>query len=303
MKRGLSLLLAALLLISAGCGTSKEEITDGIVMPIYFLTPEGAGYGGDALTCSEELLKLHETATAEEKARAVVQRIIAGSLDGTLKSPFPEETKLLSLAVRSNRAQVDLTGISRMDSISLSLAGYCLALSLCEIEGIDSVSLTCDGRILAQQPRRVFYPQDVLLSTGDSVVQQISVMLYFVNADGVLTPEKRMLDLYEGETQSNVLIAALLAGPRDSNLSSVIPEGFSVISVKVEDGVCFIHIPSGSMELLPEDEVTQNLILWSLAESLYSLPHVDAIRMLVEGEELEYFGMIPVESIAERPQG
>lgn len=302
MKRLWCLFLAAVLLL-AGCTSPAEEPADGLVLPIYFIAPSGTALGGDALTCSEELLPLKETASAEEMARAVVQRLLQGSADGKLSGPFPKGAGLVSLAVRGTRAQVDMTGISRMDSVSLTLAGYCLALSLSAIDGIESISLTCDGRLLAQQPRRVFYPQDILLSTGDSVVQQIEVVLYFADEEGVLTPEERTLDLYEGETQSAVLLAALLAGPRETGLVSVIPKDFSVISIKVEDGVCFIHFPSASLQLLPEDEVQQHLILWSLAESLYSLSYIDEIRMLADGEELEYFGLIPVDSIAERPQG
>ena len=304
MKRMWSLVFTAVLLLTAvGCTAPAEDSVDGIVLPIYFIAPSGTASGGDALMCSEELLPVQEEASTEEMARAVVQRLLQGSLDGKLSGPFPKGAGLLSLSVRGTRAQVDLTGISRMDSVSLTLAGYCLALSLSAIEGIESVSFTCDGRLLAQQPRRVFYPHDVLLSTGDSVVQQIEVMLYFMDEEGVLTPEKRTLDLYEGETQSAVLLAALLAGPRDPGLVSVIPKDFTVISIKVEDGVCFIHFPSASLQLLPEDEAQQNLILWSLAESLYSLSYIDEIRMLADGEELEYFGAIPVDSIAQRPQG
>ena len=55
--------------------------------------------------------------------------------------------------------------------------------------------------------------------------------------------------------------------------------------------------------MLPADEQAQRMILWSLADSLYSLDPVTEIRLLADGEELELFGNIPVESIAVRPQG
>ena len=56
-------------------------------------------------------------------------------------------------------------------------------------------------------------------------------------------------------------------------------------------------------DMLPADEQAQRMILWSLADSLYSLDPVTEIRLLADGEELELFGNIPVESIAVRPQG
>ena len=40
------------------------------------------------------------------------------------------------------------------------------------------------------------------------------------------------------------------------------------------------------------------MILWSLADSLYSIDSVEEIRLLADGEELKLFGSVPVESVA-----
>lgn len=303
MKRYLIVFLAALLVTAAACTPDAGNDEQGIVMPIYFIAPADAVRGGDVVQCSMEALDVDENMSADELATAVVERLLSGSRDGTLFSPFPKDTALISLTIRNARAHVDLSGILRMDGIDLTLADYCLTLSLTAIEGIDSVSVTGSGRLLAQQPRRIFYPHDVLLSSGDSVLQQIHVMLYFLNSSGALTPEERILDLYEGETQSAVLLTALLAGPKSSELVSVIPDDFLISSIKVEDGVCRIHLPAATLQSLPQDEYSQNLILWSLAESLYSLDYIQEIRLMTDNGELERFGLVPVASIAKRAQG
>lgn len=303
MKKFLILPLAALLLIISACAPAEDTDEQGTTFSIYFLTPTGTASGSDALKCSNELLDIDETASIEEKALAVVERLLLGSQDRSLLSPFPKDTELLSLSVRNARATVDFSGIARLNGIELTLADYCLVLSLTAIDGIDSVIISCDGRFMPQQPQRIFKQQDVLLSTGDSVLQQMEVLLYFLDENDVLIPEQRTLDIYEGETQSSVLIAALLAGPEDSSLRSVIPADFYISSVKVENGVCRINIPSASLLTLPQDETAQHLILWSLAESLYSLDYVQEIRLITDGEELDRFGSVPVTGIAERPQG
>lgn len=303
MKKYLLLAMTALLFLVCACVQTAEGEETGTTHPVYFLAPTHTAHGGDAMQSNAEVFHLPDTATTEEVARAVVERLLLGSQNGTLVSPFPVDTKLLSLSVRNGRAYVDLSGISLLEGIALTLADYCLTLSLTAIEGIDSVSITANGRFLLQQPRKIFFPYDVLLSSEDSVLQQVQVLLYFLNPDGVLTSEKRMLDIYEGETQSAVLLTALLAGPKNSELLRVIPEDFTISSIKTEDGVCVIHLPMQTLQTLPSDEYTQNLILWSLAESLYSLDYIHEIRLLVDGEELEYFGSVPVSSIATRPQG
>ena len=303
MRKVCLILTAVLLLLTCACMNTQQTEQQGVPCPIYFLAPSAAARGGDALRCSEEYLDLREGATTKEIAVAVVERLLEGPQNGVLLSPFPPETTLISLTIRNGRANVDLGGISLLEGIELTLADYCLTLSLAAIEGIDSVAITGNGRPMIQQPRRVFYPYDVILSSEDSDVQQVQVMLYFLNANGTLTGEKRTLDIYEGETQSAVLIAALLAGPKSSELSRVIPEGFVVSSVKTEDGICLLHLPLQAIQALPSDEYTQSLILWSLTESLYSLEYIQEIRLLVDGEELEYFGSVPVSGVTERPQG
>lgn len=303
MKRYLILFLAAMLAAVTACVSDTDSDDQGIVMPVYFLAPADTVRGGDILQCSMEPLDLDESASADKLAAAIVERLLSGSQDGALFSPFPKDTALISLTIRNGRAYVDLSGITRMDGIDLTLADYCLTLSLTAIDGIESVSVTGNGRLLAQQPRRMFYPHDVLLSSGDSVLQQIQVKLYFLDSDGALTPEVRTLDLYEGETQSAVLLTALLAGPKNSDLISVIPDDFPISSIKVEDGICRIHLPAAALKTLPPDEYTQNLILWSLAESLYSLDYIQEIRLMTDSGELEKFGLVPVASIAKRAQG
>ena len=303
MKRHLILLFAVILFAVIGCADSSGADGQGVELPVYFLAHADSVRGGDMLQCSLERFDLSGDATTEEIAVAVVKRMLSGSEKAELFSPFPQGTELLSLTIRNGQAYVDLSGILRMGGIDLTLADYCLTLTLTAIDGIDSVSVTGNGRVMAQQPRRFFYPRDVLLSSEDSVLQQIQVALYFLNEDGVLTPEIRTLDIYEGETQSAVLITALLAGPKNSDLSGVIPDDFQISSIKVENGICRINLLSSVLQNLPQDEYTQNLILWSLAESLYSLDYIREIRLMADGEELEKFGSVPVTSIGERPQG
>lgn len=219
-------------------------------------------------------------------------------------SPLPEGVELLNLEIRERTAHVDLgEGLRELSGVDLTLADYCLTLSLTALGSIRSVVLTAQGRPVGQQPKQVFYEQDVLLNDMDDVLQMVEVKLYFFNADGELVSEQRTLSLYEGQTLAEALVAALLEGPESRDLLRTIPEGFAVSSVRVDSGVCYVSLPASSLMLLPEDEQIQRMILWSLADSLYSLDAVEEIRLLADGEELEMFGQVPVATIGVRPQG
>ena len=179
-----------------------------------------------------------------------------------------------------------------------------LTLTLTALDGITAVAVTSQGRNLGQQPKQMFYEWDVLLSSMDDVLQTVEVQLYFPNSDGVLVGEQRTLSLYEGQTLAESLVGALLEGPQKRELIRVIPEGFTVNYVRVDSGVCYVSLSAASLALLPEDVQTQQAILLTLAESLYaSIESIEELRFLTDGETLELFGRVPVESVAVRPQG
>lgn len=298
MRRMLSLLLSLLLLTACAPAAGSDTVRS---VPIYYLAPSGSFRGSDAVQCSQETLDLPENCSPQILATAVIERLLEGSGDKTLLSPFPADVALVSFRLVETHALVDFSGsFALTDGISLTLADYCLALSLTAIDGIDSVSVTVNGRALAQQPRQVFRERDAILSTKESDLRLVTVSLFFLNESGELAAEERTLELYEGDTQSEVLVAALLEGPENSALTPVIPEGFHITSIKTEGGVCRINLPSSALRLLPEGKADQRLILHSLARSLYSMEHIREIRLQTDGKELERFGLIHVSEIAER---
>jgi len=296
--------LLALLVLAAACaaGPAREGGEEG--QPLYFLAPQEEAGGSDAIQVRCETLALEEGAAAGEAAGAVVERLLEGSTDGQLLSPLPPGTELLGVEIRDRVAYVNFSShIGSLSGVDLTLADYCLTLSLTGLDGIGAVRVLSQGRALGQQPKQTFYERDVLLSTRGDVLRTVEVTLFFRNEAGALAGERRSLDLYEGQTLAENLVTALLEGPSDRSLSAVIPEGFQVNSVRVEDGVCYVNLPASSLEGLPEEEHAQQQILWSLADSLYSLETVEIIRFLSGGQELTRFGGIPVESVSRRPQG
>ena len=241
------------------CSGNRQQVEDGVDGVLCPLTPEGVA--------------------------GAVERLLAGASDGGLASPLPEGTQLLELEIRDRTAYVDLSsGFNQLVGVGLSMADYCLTLSLTGLDGIGAVRITAQGRPVGQQPKQVFYERDVLLSTMDDVLQTVDVTLYFLSGSGTLAGEKRTLSLYEGQTLAESLAAALLEGPENRELSRVIPEGFSFNYVRVDSGVCYVSLPAAALELLPEDGERQALILQSLARSLYSRETVEELRLLVDGE-------------------
>ena len=150
------------------------------------------------------------------------------------------------------------------------------------LPNVNAVSITADGRELPYRETQVLLSADTLLSSRESGLRPITVSLYFLDSKtGELRAEQQTLALYEGQTRVNALLEALAQGPEDDSLVSLLPEDFTVISSRIENGVCYLNLPANVS--LPEDEAARDLMLSALEQSSLSLGGVDEVQFLIEG--------------------
>ena len=280
MRRRLSRTAALVLLLSllCACAAQHAQEMDENGYELYFLSDPNSAGGGDAIRAQEKRLTLDGAMETEDCVRALLEALLAGPDEPSLSSPIPEGTALKSLKVSGRRAQIDLSAqYARLTGIDLSLADYCITLTLTQLPNVNAVSITADGR-----ETQVLLSADTLLSSRESGLRPITVSLYFLDSKtGELRAEQQTLALYEGQTRVNALLEALAQGPEDDSLVSLLPEDFAVISSRLENGVCYLNLPaSGS---LPENEAERDLMLSALEQSILSLGGVDEVQFLIEG--------------------
>ena len=292
MKRRMCLLLsAALLLLTIGCAREVQEETESY--SLYFLEAEPE-MGGGVLQTEKAYLPELEAAGPEEAAKSLMEALLQGPLDMTLKSPIPAGTSLLSLKLQGGRATVDLSaGYASLSGVALTLADYAVTLTLTQVPEISSVKITVRGQELAYRDKQTFASRDVLLVPEEDVVGTVQAVLYFLDESSMLAPEERTLDLYEGDTQVFAVARALENGPESKKLSAVLPEGFRVRSVWLEEDMCYVNLSSSQLEALPP-EANLHTAVFSLARSLCSLGTVGEVRFLVDGEFARLYGTVDI---------
>ena len=324
----LSLLLAACV---RGGGTEGENS-----YTIYYPAAELRDVPGeDAIVARTVQLPDADTLTQEELAQRLLERILADAPDAGVRAPMPGGTTLLSLSVLGNWARVDFSRqYARLAGIDLTLADYCVTLTLTQLDGVNAVSITSGGRELPYRETQTLTAADPLLSMREDALRPITVSLYFldptsgalraekralalyegqtrVNAllealaqgpesdalaallpegftvslyfldptSGALRAEKRALALYEGQTRVNALLEALAQGPESDALAALLPEEFTVLSARVEEGTCYLNLPSDADLGISPRQTVESLVL-----SLCSLDTVERVQIVVDGE-------------------
>lgn len=293
----ISLLLCAALALLSGCAyaVTQAQADDEDSYTLYYMMADmESAAGGDAIGGENVLLQELGDMGTEDAAAYLMERLLAGPEGEALKSPFPAGTQLNSVELSKSHATVDLSfAYSALSGVALTIADYCITLTLTQLADVNSVSVTVRGQELAYRDKQRFSDQDVLLTSTEDVVSTVPVTLWFLDEAGGLAGVAQRIDLYEGDTQISALVDALERGPRERGMVSALPEGFVVLSTQLSDGVCYVSLSSAVLPVLPENADLQ-AALDALSLSLTSLEAVSQVRYLVDGEPADFYGTVPI---------
>ena len=327
-KRIIALLLALLMLTSAGCGSApaakepadeepalgayqagapEQEAGQSAAEPSLYLRLYGladlseknkSNGGGDAVTGISipwAEITAHDRGR-QQQAQYIMELLLGGCTKSDFICPVPTGTRLLSCTVTGGTVSVDLSGeYNQLMGIDRTIADYCITLSLLQLTGIYAVRITVMD-VSPANHEEVYTSAQVLLTSPEDIVRTVEVTLYFPDELGNLTAEERRLTVYEGETPAEAVVKALTERPMDiyAGLERLLPKGFTALAASVEDGTCYLNLPGSVVSLLPEDSQKQRIMLEGLVNSLCSLEGVEQVQILLNGDYQMLLGTQPV---------
>lgn len=285
MRRWIAVILAAAaMLCAAGCVANGRRAPEGKILAVYYETPQKSP-GGDVLAAASVPWNEEMALSAEEQVRAAMELLLGRCREEGFITPLPVGTRLLDCSVTGSVAMVNLSEeYGRLSGMKLTIADYCVTLTLTQIKPVSMVRILADGEEISEHRSSTLLAGDALLTSTEDVVRTFAATLYFRSGDDTLVGEERLLTLYEGESRGMVIWNALLAKPENKDAETLLPQGFSALSFRTESGVCVMNLPSSDEALLPEDVESQALWIQSVVKSLCSLDDVDAVQILVDGE-------------------
>ena len=292
-RRFLCAAFAAVTMLSLAACASVSANKNNDTYKLYYKINLSYAAGGDAI--GSENVELSETDT-EALAEDILDKLLSGPDDTALITPFPAGTKLNSVKVSARHAQVDMSEqYGRLSGIDLTIADYCITLSLTQLSNIGSVAVTVNGEPIPYRDTQRFMSRDVLLSTMDDVVRTLTVKLYFEESStGRLVAEDRTIELYEGETQADKVMSELLAGPENEAYISAIPEDVTVRYTQVDDGTCYVNLSREFERDIPETSHEQNNVVYSIVNSLCSVNEIKDVQILVNGAVVNFYGDVDI---------
>ena len=295
MKRVIGLLLGVALLVFLGISVAPDGPDEAETLSLYYPVRQTAlQSGGDAVTTVKVDWRDRREQSAQEQCEAVMKLLLEGWQDGALASPVPGGTRMMSCQVSGSTVSIDFSSAyGQLSGMDLTIADYCIALSLVQIPGIYTVRITVNGRELSYREKNYFRADDVLVTSPEDVVRNMAVQLHFPGSSG-LTAEERILTVYEGQSPVAAVLAALRSGPATEGLQPLLPEGFAVLSSRVEENTCYLNLSAACEGVLPTAAAAQRQIVSGVVRSLCSVRDVRQVQILVEGERRAQLGQVDI---------
>lgn len=163
--------------------------------------------------------------------------------------------------------------------------------SLTALPGVNYVLLTVNGEPLADLGGNVIGVMTADMFVDNTGTQQldaigkVTLRLYFANEDGDGLIEINR-ELVHNADVSNVsmerlVIEQLISGPVNSESYPTINPNTKILSVTVKDGVCHINLDSTFMT--PINNVTSDVTIYSIVNSLVELSNVNKVQISIDG--------------------
>ena len=281
-KRWLAWALCVALLVLGGCGQASPAGTPGTRTLTVWRLQEDTESG--ELT-GREICVLPGDGDVELETAVALFAAPSGA-DG-LVCALPAGVTVESWTLADGDVTLSLSEpFLEADAMDRTVAALCAALTLCQVEGVGSVSVAVGEQVLFSRLTEA----DALTRDTDTDPFVRQLRLYFADGDGrYLAGESHSLTLEEDADADRYVVEELLRGPNDPALQSAIPTGTRLLSCRTEDGVCTVDLSAEFLDGRPQTALGERLALYSLVDSLTELPQVDSVRILAEGEPVERY--------------
>lgn len=288
MKKVLSLIIILALCVSLFSACAKSDKT----VSVYFKDAKENKLNEEKRAVSEKDKK-----DAKEIAKFALAQMIAGPQSEGNKRLFPENTKLLSIAINGRVATLDFSKpYNEAHDVSALLLRLSIVNTLCGIKGIDGVVINVEGKPIVSESTGkefgVLSLENIAFETNDvQNGEKTTITLYFPQKDGdKLIRETRRIKLQSALSLEKAVIGELIKGPENDGAARALPVDVKLIGIETKNNVCFVNFSNEFVSKTASGSLTTTLALYSVVNSLCQLENVESVQILVNGENGVEFG-------------
>ena len=267
----------------AGCGegqTVSDEDEGGF--DIYYINAE------------ETKLEVHSVELSSTTQGGMIDEIM-GLLDDApvddCKAPLNMGFEFKGYEVTDGDMSLDFgEGFEELTSIEKVLVRASIVRTLTQLEGVTRISFTVNSEPMKDSLGHEvgWLDKDTFISNDGNEIntyEQTRVKLYFATADGsALVGANREKFYQTSMSLERFIVGEIISGPTGQigGLYATVNPQTTVLNVSTKDGVCYVNLDSNFM--VPQGNVSTEIAVYSITNSLTSLDYIDRVQILVDGE-------------------
>ncbi|MDO5417793.1 MAG: GerMN domain-containing protein [Lachnospiraceae bacterium] len=285
--RRILLVILAIWLAAAGCRQKPDKLQEHAENEylIYYLN-----------TGMTRMIPVKYQAESEDRLDLVSELYeqlvtVPADLDG--KSPLMPKVALQHFQWDQNVLYLYFdANYTMMNPSQEILCRAALTKTLTQIEGVEYLNIYS-----GEQPLMDASGNPVgMLAAGDFVdsisnvntYEKSELVLYFADeTGGKLVEEKREVVHSINTSMERLIVEELLAGPEKEGCKATIPAETKLLNVSVTDNVCYLNFDSSFLNNALE--VTDEIALYSIVDSLTQLTSVNRVQFSVNGSPAVMF--------------
>lgn len=297
----LAAVLLTLMLLSGMTGCARKEKEDSDLL-LYYLNEDLSSLS--TLPYQMEDGKTKEDLSPQEMADDMLSQLATPS--GDVRSIAPIQNFTVSgTTLQNGMLTVFLSSdYEELETVREILTRAALVNTLCQIDGVDSVSFLCgdypltneDGSVVTAMNSDMF-----IFNSGKEIMnyEKVRLHLYFANEDGdQLVDTYRNVVYNSNISMERLVVEQVLKGPNSDVVFPTLNPAAKVLSVTTRDGVCYVNLDQAF--LTEPYGVTSQVAIYSLVNSLTELSSVSAVQITIEGKTGKSFMDSSLSSAFER---
>lgn len=205
---------------------------------------------------------------------------------------LPSEFHINSKSYKNKTAYIDLeSDFNNLSSGDKMLCLGAMVYTLTDMSFIDDVIVSVNGVTITEPQKNnawVFNRESIRNNPAinpEKTNWQV-VELYFADRTGTrLASEQRSIQVKQSLSLEYQIVEQLIAGPEKNMLEKTIPSSTQIRDIKTEDGICYVNL---SREFVNKQiaNVSKEITVYSIVDSLTELESVNKVQFLIEGEKI-----------------
>ena len=269
----------------------KDNNKETIDVDLYFLNSTET-----SIVSEKRQLDIDGDNTAVQE---VADKLFKGPADTKNKPIFDNGVRLVSITESDGNVTVDLSDEFMVEgSTKHYLSTYAIVKSMCQLDGVKEVQVTVGGEALCDtQGRELGFlsAKDIDLVSDDITQDSKNIVLYFADkSSDKLIAEQRKVKVNDTVALEQYVVEELIKGTQSSKARNVIAPDTVLISAQTTDDTCFVNFKSSFVEKNTGNLANEELVIYSVVNSLCQLKGVNYVQFLIDGKKTEQFGSIAI---------